>query len=291
MDRLKQKTMHHFTVQRMRFVVEARGIIKSSEHQGSAICGMLFHALHNRFYDNREAKECTLCLLIATSSVAFLVSTLDPQSERGRDVPRPFNIQPPLSICDHAVEREGRFFFRYGPGETLEFSLTLYAQALQFFPYIVLAVNEFERSGIGSNVEQAEVCWRCRRLAVQEGWAENPLTGEHQPFFRADNKMVQVLDIPIFHLQITDYVLRITPHAASLMIHLLIPTRIIEHGRLVQLEMFRFQPFFQRLMERLEALSEAFCDTPLRVDFPVLLAAADTVQVSEQHLYWEDLRS
>lgn len=85
--------------------------------------------------------------------------------------------------------------------------------------------------------------------------------------------------------------LRIKPYAASLTFHFLTPTRIIEHGRVVQPEMFLFQPFFQRLMERLEALSEAFFDTPLRADFPALLAAADALQVSEQHLYCEDLRS
>jgi len=31
---------------------------------------------------------------------------------------------------------------------------------------------------------------------------------------------------------------------------------------------FSFQPFFQRLMERLEALSRDFSDTPLRFDDP-----------------------
>lgn len=78
MDRLKQKTMHHFTVQRLRFVVEAREPIELNEHQGSAIRGAIFHALLDRFCTNREARECAACSLVAASPVAFLVSTLDP---------------------------------------------------------------------------------------------------------------------------------------------------------------------------------------------------------------------
>jgi len=207
-------------------------------------------------------------------------------------VPRPFTIQPPLPGSGHPVEREGRFFFRYGPGETLEFGLTLYAQALQLFPYVVLAVNEFERGGIGRKVEQADGRWRRGRLAVQEVWAENPLTGERQPVLRAGNKMVQVPDIPISHPQITDYVLRITPHVSRLTLHFLTPTRIIERRRLVKPEMFRFQPFFQRLMERLEALSREFSDTPLVFDDPRgLIEAAGRVDVVENRLLWEELRS
>ena len=54
---------------------------------------------------------------------------------------------------------------------------------------------------------------------------------------------------------------------------------------------FRFRPFFQRLLERLEALSEAFSDTPLDVDFPALLAAADKVRVIDNRLSWEEVRS
>jgi len=286
--------MHHFTAHCLRFVTEVQTPIELNEHQGSAIRGALFHALRNRFCMNREAQECAACPLVATCPVAFLVSTLDPNSDRGRDVPRPFTVQPPLpGQGGHPTTLpDGHIVFHYQPDEPFTFGLTLYAQALQLFPYIVLAVSEFERAGLGRRVQQADGRWQRGRLAVRQVWAENPLTGERQPVLRAGDRLVQVPDIPISHQQITDYVLRITPPVSRLTLHFLTPTRLVEHGHLLKPETFHFRPFFQRLMERLEALSRHFSDTPLVFDDPRgLIAAAGQVRVVENRLRWEELRS
>jgi|YNPBryBLVA2012_1023415.scaffolds.fasta_scaffold06703_5 hypothetical protein len=282
--------MHHFTAHRLRFVTEVQSTIEMNEHQGSAIRGALFHALRNRFCGNREAEECAFCPLVATCPVAFLVSTLKPESDRGRDIPRPFTVQPPLpGQGGHAVETDdGRSFFRYEPGETLLFGLTLYARALELFPYIVLAVQEFERGGLGRRVQQANGRWARGRLAVRQVWAENPLTGEQQSVMTIGDRLVQMPDVPITHPQ----VLQVEAPASRLCLHLLTPTRIVERAHLLKPEHFRFQPFFQRLMERLEALSRHFSDTPLLFEEPrALIQAAAQVHVVENRLSWEELRS
>jgi hypothetical protein len=300
--------MENFVAHRLRLVAEAQSTIELNEHQGSAIRGSLFHALRNRFCMNREAGECAACPLAASCPVATLVSTLKPESGRGRDVPRPYTIQPPIG-SESANQRiggsagqpvelpDGRMVFRYAPGERFEFGLTLYAQALQLFPYIVLAVAEFERDGLGRKVQQADGRWRRGRLAIQEVWAENPLTGERQPVLKAGDQLVQVPDVPITHrqvggLRIADCGLRMADGASRITLHFLTPTRIIQQGRLLKPGRFAFQPFFQRLMERLEALSRDFSDTPLRFDDPRgLIEAAGRVGVVENRLAWEELRS
>ena len=285
--------MHHFTAHRLRFIAQAQEIIELNEHQGSAIRGALFHALRNRFCGNKEAPECAACPLVATCPVAFLVSTLNPNSPRGRDVPRPFTIQPPLPGSGHLVElSDGHFVYRYRPGETLRFGLTLYAQALQLFPYVVLALTEVEREGLGRRTRQEDGCWRRGRVRVREIWAENPLTGERRPVLRSDDKMVHVPDIPIVHSQVTAYASRLLLPASPLTLRFLTPTRIIERGHLLKPEHFHFRPLFQRLMERLEALSRHFSETPLVFDDPKgLIAAAGRVRVVENRLRWEEVRS
>jgi len=267
--------------------------IELAEHQGSALRGAFFHALRNRFCGNRQAIECAACPLVPTCPVAFLVSTFDPQSSRGRDVPRPFTVQPPLAageVPSAWAEARGQSVL-YRQGEALEFGLTLYARALQFFPYIVLAANDFERNGIGRRVPRPDGQWRRGTLTIREVWAENPLTGERQAVLRTGENIVHVPDLPITHDQVCLWAERLERHT-RLTLHFLTPTRLIEAGRLVKPQDFRFQPFFQRLMERLEALSRQFSATPLAFDNPRgIIAAASEVRVVENQLIWEELRS
>ncbi|MEE8390527.1 MAG: CRISPR system precrRNA processing endoribonuclease RAMP protein Cas6 [Anaerolineae bacterium] len=292
--------MQNFSAHRLRFVAQVQTSIELNEHQGSAIRGALFHALRNRFCGlsrsrgrpNREAAECAACPLVATCPVATLVSTLKPGSVRGQDVPRPYTVQPPLpDTGGHPIETgNGPLVFRYEPGERLEFGLTLYAQALQLFPYVVLAVGEFERGGIGRKLQRAAGRWRRGTLTIQEVWAENPLTEERQAVMQADEQMVQVPNVPITHAQVRN--LQIPNPKSQIRVHFLTPARIIERGRLVKPEHFRFQPFFQRLMERLEALSRDFSATPLRFDDPKgLIQAAGRVRVADNRLAWTELHS
>jgi hypothetical protein len=293
---LQEDPMHHFTAHRLRFVAQAHDIVELNEHQGSAIRGALFHALRRKFcaFARDPQATCEHCALAQSCPVATLVSTLDPQHARGQDRPRPFTVQPPThdtAPAGHFWEREdGSGVFRYEPGEVLTFGLTLYAQAMQLFPYVVLALQEFEEGGLGRKCEQYDGRWRRGRLAVREVWAENPLTGERQPVLREGSRQVHVPDVPVTHTQIVQMA-NGEWQMANLSIRFLTPTRLVDRGRLLKPETFAFRPFLQRLLERLESLSGAFCDTPLAVDFPALLAEAEAVRVVEQRLAWEEVRS
>lgn len=316
--------MDNFKAHRLRFVTEVQTTIELNEHQGSAIRGALFHAMRGRFCNNREADECAACPLVTTCPVATLLSTLRPGSERGRDVPRPYTVQPPIladsrrqlpvsgeqiarskkegaGSCGHPVEDEyGRLFFHYRPGERFKFGLTLYAQALQLFPYVVLTVRTFEEGGIGRRMERDEGRWRRGTVRVQEVWAENPLTGERQPVLESGDDTVQVPDVPITHQQVVDSGKQIAGSGEQfagsgkcrrIVVRFLTPTRLIESGRLVKPHEFRFKPLLQRLLDRLEALSRDFSDTKLSIDFSGLVAASERVRVLDNRLWWEELRS
>jgi len=291
--------MHTFKAHRLRFVSEVTSTVELNEHQGSAIRGALFHAMRSRFCGNRDADDCAACPLVATCPVATLLSTVRRGAERGRDVPRPYTVQPPLpGSGGHPVEDDyGRLFFHYRPGEKLAFGLTLYAQALQLFPYVIMTIRTFEEAGLGRRLERSGGQWRRGTLTVQEVWAENPLTGERQAVLEDDGEMVQMPDIPITHHQVceaADACLRErlgNGGDGPLPLTFLTPTRLVESGHLVKPHQFRFKPLLQRLLDRLESLSQHFSEEKLSVDFSGLVQASERVRVVDNRLWWEELRS
>jgi hypothetical protein len=267
--------MEHFTAHRLRFACQVAEPMQLNPHQGSAIRGAFYHALVNAFCMNHEAPSCTVCPLVATCPVAFLVATLDPKSDRGATVPRPYTIEPPL---------DGKT--RYAPGETLEFGLTVFARALNLFPYVVLGMQRLEQGGLGKRVP--ENGYRRGRFRVRAVWAENPLTGERQEVLRQGETMVQVPDVPITHDQVTKWANQQIGKSA-IVLRFLTPTRLVDGGRLVRRPDFRI--LMQRLLERLSALAREFCDTPLALDFGGLIHQAEAVQLVADDTRWVELES
>ncbi|MGC9371610.1 MAG: CRISPR system precrRNA processing endoribonuclease RAMP protein Cas6 [Paracoccaceae bacterium] len=291
--------MQSFTAHRLRFVTEVQTEIELNEHQGSAIRGALFHALRDRFcsFADDDRIQCVDCTLATTCPVAKLVSTLAPDHPRGQDRPRPYTLQPPLPGSGHPVDHpSGYVNFRYRPGEALTFGLTLYADAMALFPYVVLATTVLEESGLGRRLQHADGRWRRGTLTVREIWAENPLTGERQAVLRQGEHQVQVPDIPVTHDQVlakTSESLPPAPRGAPSQARLrfLTPTRLIDDGQLVKPEAFAFRPLLHRLITRLEDLSGLFSDHRLALDVPQLLEAAERVAVVDNRLTWEELTS
>ena len=267
--------MEHFTAHRLRFECEVITPLRLNEHTGSAIRGAFFHALWNQFCMNHDAPVCPACPLVATCPVAFLVSTLDEKSERGADVPRPYTIQPPL---DGKTD--------YTPGETLTFGLTMFARALNLFPYVVLAVQRLENGGLGKRV--AANGGRRGQFRVRRVWAENPLTGECREVLRQGETMVQVPDVPITNDQISNVKFQMTlPN--RLTIELLTPMRLVDDKVLVRRMAFR--PFIQRLHGRLKQLTAEYSDTPLDFDLRQVMAQAEAVRVVGDETRWVELES
>jgi hypothetical protein len=308
--------MEGFTAHQLHFTCEVQTPILLNEHQGSAIRGALFRALRNQFCFNKEARSCGECALWATCPICFLVATRDPQSERGVEVPRPYTIEPPLAnqrVSELASERDsdsasrqeairrlpassGR---RYEPGETLEFGLTMFAQALNLFPYVVLGSQALERGGLGKRISESangrisesasQPGGKRRRgtFVIREIAAVNSLTGERKPVLRQGNTMVSVPDLPITNEQVLARAAKLPRDHITLVFKT--PTRIIERGKLLHRPAFR--PLVQRLHRRLCDLTRHFTNTPWEFDFRQVMAQAEAVRVVEDRTCWVELDS
>jgi len=271
--------MNHFTAHRLMIHVEVVEPVLLNAHKGSAIRGALFHALRNRFCTMRnQVAGCADCPLWEACPVCTLVSTMDPQARLGRDAPRPFTIQPPLDVRK----------IRYEPGQSFSFGLTLYADALRLFPYVIMALRQFEEGGIGRRLP--ENGWRRGRLRIRQVVAENPLSGVAQPVLQEGANLVHMPQWPITHEQVMALA-AMQPATGPLTLRLLTPTRITHRKRLLKPGEVAFRPFLGRLLDRLESLAAHFCDTPLEIDFRALVRAAEGVRTVDDHSQWVELRS
>lgn len=267
--------MHTFTAHRLEISATVTSPIMLNEHQGSALRGALFHALYDRFCVNKAARVCAECPLVQTCPIPTLMATWRPDGERGADVPRPYTIEPPLSAVH-----------TYQAGDPLRWGLTLFADALTLIPYIVLGVQAIEAEGLGKPTPQPDGRWRRGRLIVDEIAAVHPWTGERQVLYQTGRRSIAMPDLPITAAAVAERSAGLGGEEFT--VDFLTPARLIDGGRLLHRPLFR--PLFQRVVERLSALSTHFSSAPLQ-DARGLLSHCLDVHVVEDRTKWVELRS
>jgi len=209
-----------------------------------------------------------------------LVGTLAPHNRLGRDAARPYTIQPPFDAAKT----------RYEPGEPFGFGLTLYADAMQLFPYIVMALQALETSGLGKRVEHTPGHWRRGAIRIEEVCAENPLSNQRVDVTQHGDTMIHVPDIPVTHQQVMDHIAQ-TDWPQEVTLEFLTPTRLTSRKRLVKPGRLTFRVLLGRTLDRLESLAEHFCDTPLELDYVSLVRSAEAVRTVRDDTRWVELRS
>lgn len=278
--------MHNFTLHHLRVETEAETPVLLNPHKGSAIRGALFHALrgpdrpardgYTGFCTNKAAPSCWECPLHESCPVSTLVATLDEKAQRGRNVPRPYIIRPPLD--------NGKTY--YGPGETFTFDLALCADALRLFPYVVMALERLHHEGLGRRGELNN--YQRGTLRILRIQAVHPLSGETRDIRPEGMQRVQMPDLPATHAQVLAEAEQL-PVAGKLALEFHTPTRLISEGHTMKQPEFR--PLLHRLITRLEQLSSRFSDTPLSLDVPALLEQAEQVKLVQNQTRWVELDS
>lgn len=284
--------MHGFTAHRLRFVAQVSRPIVLQDFPGSALRGALFRALIDGFCANRPALDhggCPACPLFASCPVAYLAATLNPESDRGENVPRPFTLEPPLLASDASAGMNGGLTTPvvFDAGAPFEFGLTMFAHALQLFPYVVIAVGRMGEAGLG--MRTGANGWRRGQFAVREIWADNGVTGGGQAVLQRGSNLVTMPDVPITHAQLA--ALPAPPPGTPVSVSFLTPLRLKHNGQVVH-DAPPFRALFQRLMERVSSLAQTFSDTPLDADLRYrLVGLSNSVRTVEARTRWVHLEA
>ncbi|MCG8352764.1 MAG: CRISPR system precrRNA processing endoribonuclease RAMP protein Cas6 [Chloroflexales bacterium] len=214
-----------------------------------------------------------MCPLLQICPVAALIAPMRADGEPGSDQrPRPYVTRPPAGGC-------------YADGAALSFGLALFGVTAPLFPYVVLATQELEHSGIGRPL--ATNSGRRGRLQVTTITSVHPLTGARQPLYARGTAQVQAPELAVTAADVAIFAARLPADALTLQLHT--PMRLIDGDRLVK--QLTLRPLVQRLMRRLDDLAIAYGAGPLAIDFRALLDVAERVTVVEDRTRWVDVVS
>lgn len=262
---------HHFL-----FTTEVVSPLELDEHSGAALRGNFFDAVWTRFCNNKAAPTCADCPLHSMCPVSTLVAPLREENERGRDIPRPYVILPPLGAR------------HYEPGEQLIFGITLFGSIVQFFPYIIMATKALEAKGLGRRLNENQ--GQRGRFKIKQIESYNPVSAERKVIYRIGKPLVEVPTLSVTSMDISARAAVLS--AERITINFLTPTRILYKEKLVHHA--AFFPFLLRLLERLKVLEQTYGieegQSSVSLCEGLDLLASDVV-CAEDNTHWEDLHS
>ena len=268
----------------LRYTIRAEESLALDQHPGSALRGAIFHALLHRFCALPQQPECTTCPLAHSCPVAALVAPMRDESARGRDVPRPFIIRPPL------IAAFGEDGMRLEAGQQASFEILLVGSAARLFPYLVMATATLQSQGLGRPLRANG--GRRGRFTVEQILAQHPFTKAEAMLFRAGQSQVSVPDLAITE---SDVQARATRMADTAMhVRFLTPMRLITEGRLLHEPDPRV--LVRRLAERMDALEREYAPVTIGAGVSVVgrwrdIAEACDLALVASDVAWVDTQS
>jgi hypothetical protein len=287
--------MTQFTAHHLRFTVEAETTIELNAFKGSALRGAWQSHLRTLYCaqttqaDPLHQAMCPVCYLLSRDTGSG-------------DDRRPYGLMPPLT--------EQRLF---QPGQQLQFGFSLFGQAIQFLPYLVLAVGQMgQHQGLGKPIHAGGPGDRrarrqkgngqivnCRRgqFRLVEIEEINLITGQSHMLLSEGETMVKSPTLPIADTGIAEQSRRLATvlakngcrYGCRLSLTFLTPTRIIHDKRLVHQP--QFKPLFARLIDRIDALRQQYADAPRlpKTERDHLLTLAEEVKLVDDQTHWWDV--
>jgi CRISPR-associated endoribonuclease Cas6 len=292
------------------------------EHSGSALRGNLFQAVWERFCTNKASPSCAECILHTTCPVSALVAPLREEHARGRDIPRPYIILPPLvqyPMTDRGNEENQTSppasadvddsnrtipnrssshracpdgfalgeMRRYGPGETLQFGITLFGSIVQLLPYLMLSINMLEAAGLGQRLSENHGQRGRFHIMLVENY--NPVTAERRTLYEKGQQLFQVPTISVTEQDICKRAEQLPDDRVTLTF--LTPTRIVQREHLLRRALFA--PIMHRLLERLMALENAYGEgaSMTMEELWALVEQAEQIECIEDCTRWSDVKS
>jgi hypothetical protein len=228
-----------------------------------------------------EQRQCETCPLVQRCPISTLVAPLREHHPRGQNIVRPLAIRPPVS---HAEV--------FGPREAFTFGLTLFGGGVELFPYVVMALLEMGRRGLGRRIP--ENAWVRGQFQIEDVQAVDLLSKQTQSVKQADSSQVHIPDLPMTLETASQYAAYLPNEHLTL--RFLTPLRLTYKDRATNKSRLAKLPdlatLIARLAERHDALCREYGGAPFgREGHLALQEAAQTIELIANETAWIDLAS
>jgi hypothetical protein len=190
-----------------------------------------------------------------------------PDSDRFRnlrDIPRPFVLEPPT---------DGKT--RYAGGDSLELTLVLIGQGMDYVPYFLFGFEQLGRMGLGKQRARA----RLERVEALHPW--QPMG---RVIYRDGEVLTSAEPLPALTEEMVTARARTLP--ADLHLVLRTPLRVKARGEFLQ--QIDLAALVQAICWRIQALAAFHSSSPWEHDYRPLIAQAQEVVVAEEQVGWAD---
>jgi hypothetical protein len=260
MDVLRNLPLPQLPLARYRLVFRALDAMRLPDYAGSAWRGAFGHRLKKLVCVTREP-HCPNCLLYRSCAYPYIFETPpDPDVGKLRKytaAPHPFVLCPGAGMCATLAAGDERML-----------ELTLFGSGNRQLPYIVHALDQAARHGLGKHSGRLELL-RVEQHAGADDW---PVV------YRPDTTLQPLAPV----------LCELPPCPPRPRLQLHTPLRLRADGRNVGAQEFHFKALFSNLLRRISLLTAFHGDTPLETDFAGLTRAAGAVGILDKELHWHD---
>ena len=252
-----------------RIVLTAQHDLQLPDYKGSTLRGGFGHALR-RICCSEKQTNCEGCRVVRNCPYAYVFETPKAMHQeiphQTSNLPHPFIIEPPLV-------RQTVF----GPGDELSFGLVLIGKSVSFLPYIIFALDQMARKGLGKNRGQF-ILRAVRAVDSLRPDSAIRIFDQHSQRLDGDFKPSTFADILSGR------------HAAGvnkIRLNFCTPTRIVHNSRIV--DSFTFDILMRAVLRRVSLLGRIHCNSEWDLPFSEMIRdAAEMVMVEKSKLEWVD---
>ncbi len=265
-----QTAMQGVAVYRFEITARARELMSFGEQPGAQLRGAIYNALSRQFCSETgfehtpgHQDRCPVCWLLANE---------DDSNTRGRDLPRPLILEPPLG--ESVIPA----------GQTFCFGVKLVGKrAFSAFKFMIRALETAGKNGVG---------YGRGRFWLEAVRLVQPLTGQDIPLL-SQGRLALPPDLPMTHEHITAHAAQLPADRVTL--RFLTPLRIGENKQLSHEPNLGI--LLRRLMERCQAMATYYGNpsvsesTDWRALYHEISAVGEAARLTQNDTRWLDVHS